>query len=155
MKVEPKRPWRRTRGSLRSSSCLGPCSALKGETVPDSLPATPKSPPTRRVPPRATPGQTCRTQARVLRHNPRMDTEARGSHSGTSLGIRMALLAPWSFPSKESSVSPKKEEEKAGPRAPSYIPCPMLLFHLAVPQLNPFMINQKSLPILDTHLALF
>ena len=27
-----------------------PCSALKGETVPDSLPATPKSPPTRRVP---------------------------------------------------------------------------------------------------------
>ena len=26
--------------------------ALKGETVPDSLPATPKSPPTRRVPPR-------------------------------------------------------------------------------------------------------
>ena len=26
-----------------------PCSALKGETVPDSLPATPKSPPTRRV----------------------------------------------------------------------------------------------------------
>ena len=32
-----------------------PCSALKGETVPDSLPATPKSPPTRRVPPRGTP----------------------------------------------------------------------------------------------------
>ena len=29
-----------------------PCSALKGETVPDSLPATPKRPPTRRVPPR-------------------------------------------------------------------------------------------------------
>ena len=29
-----------------------PCSALKGESVPDSLPATPKSPPTRRVPPR-------------------------------------------------------------------------------------------------------
>ena len=26
-----------------------PCSALKGETVPDSLPATPKSPPTRRL----------------------------------------------------------------------------------------------------------
>ena len=32
-----------------------PCSALKGETVPDRLPATPKSPPTRRVPPRGTP----------------------------------------------------------------------------------------------------
>ena len=32
-----------------------PCSTLKGETVPDSLPATPKSPPTRRVPPRGTP----------------------------------------------------------------------------------------------------
>ena len=31
-----------------------PCSALKGETVPDSLPATPKSPPTRRGPPRGT-----------------------------------------------------------------------------------------------------
>ena len=30
-----------------------PCSALKGETV--RLPATPKSPPTRRVPPRGTP----------------------------------------------------------------------------------------------------
>ena len=30
-----------------------PCSALNVETVPDSLPATPKSPPTRRVPPRA------------------------------------------------------------------------------------------------------
>ena len=29
-----------------------PCSAMKGETVPDILPATPKSPPTRRVPPR-------------------------------------------------------------------------------------------------------
>ena len=27
-------------------------SGVKGETVPDSLPATPKSPPTRRVPPR-------------------------------------------------------------------------------------------------------
>ena len=34
-----------------------PCSALKGETVPDSLPATPKSPPTRRGPPRA-PGES-------------------------------------------------------------------------------------------------
>ena len=32
-------------------------SALKGETVPDSLPATPKSPPTRRVPPRGPPFQ--------------------------------------------------------------------------------------------------
>ena len=32
-----------------------PCSALKGETVPDSLPATPKSHPTRRVNPRRTP----------------------------------------------------------------------------------------------------
>ena len=45
-----------------------PCSALKGETVPDSLPATretvpdslpatPKSPPTRRVPPRGLTGK--------------------------------------------------------------------------------------------------
>ena len=32
-----------------------PCSALKGETVPDSLTATPKSPTTRRGPPRGTP----------------------------------------------------------------------------------------------------
>ena len=32
-----------------------PCSALKGETVPDSLPATPKSSSTRRVPSRVTP----------------------------------------------------------------------------------------------------
>lgn len=59
------------------------------------------------------------TQAGVLQRNPRMDTEARGSHSGTSLGIRMALLAPWSLPRKESSVSPKKGEEKAGPRVHS------------------------------------
>ena len=36
-----------------------PCSALKGETVPDSLPATPKSPPTRRVPPRICLSQAC------------------------------------------------------------------------------------------------
>ena len=35
-----------------------PCSARKGETVPDSLPATPRSPPTRRVPPRGTPRAT-------------------------------------------------------------------------------------------------
>ena len=32
-----------------------PCSALKGETFPDSLPATPKSSPIRRVPSRGTP----------------------------------------------------------------------------------------------------
>ena len=32
-----------------------PCSALKGETVPYSLPVTPKSSPTRRVPSRGTP----------------------------------------------------------------------------------------------------
>ena len=30
----------------------GVCVCVKGETVPDSLPATPTSPPTRRVPPR-------------------------------------------------------------------------------------------------------
>ena len=45
--------------SLTEATCsqhlLIPCSALKGETVPDSLPATPKSPPTRRVPPRVNP----------------------------------------------------------------------------------------------------
>ena len=45
---------------IGAKSCDGvsrevPCSALKGETVPDSLLATPKSPPTRRVPPRGTP----------------------------------------------------------------------------------------------------
>ena len=39
-------------GTDASLSREVPCSALKGETVPDSLPATPKSPPTRRVPPR-------------------------------------------------------------------------------------------------------
>ena len=38
-----------------SHSCYLPEYALKGETVPDSLPVTPKSPPTRRVPPRGTP----------------------------------------------------------------------------------------------------
>ena len=41
--------------SKEAGSSSTPCSALKGETVPDSLPATPKSPPTRRVPPRGTP----------------------------------------------------------------------------------------------------
>ena len=52
-----------TRASRRVEEALArdgvsrevPCSALKGETVPDSLPATPKGPPTRRVPPRGTP----------------------------------------------------------------------------------------------------
>ena len=39
-------------GFSRQEHWSVPCSALKGETVPDSLPATPKSPPTRRVPPR-------------------------------------------------------------------------------------------------------
>ena len=34
------------RCSARFGGRSGPCSALKGETVPDSLPATPKSPPT-------------------------------------------------------------------------------------------------------------
>ena len=46
--------WPHPRGSSRISSCDGvsrevPCSALKGETVPDSLPATPKSPPTSKL----------------------------------------------------------------------------------------------------------
>ena len=48
---------------------------------------------------------------------PLMDTKARGSRPGTSLGIRMALLAPCSLPGKESSVSPKKGEEKAAPES--------------------------------------
>ena len=38
-----------------SNPGLPHCRTLKGETVPDSLPATPKSPPTRRVPSRGTP----------------------------------------------------------------------------------------------------
>ena len=50
-----------------------PCSALKGETVPDSLPATPKSPPTRRVPPRA---------AGDLRELPRVPLRGEGSCGG-------------------------------------------------------------------------
>ena len=56
-------PLRGTLGSSLKSPAEGarhgvsrevPCSALKGETVPDSLPATPKGPPTRRVPQRGT-----------------------------------------------------------------------------------------------------
>ena len=42
-------------GSPTSSTVPGILQALKGETVPDSLPVTPKSPPTRRGPPRGTP----------------------------------------------------------------------------------------------------
>ena len=42
-------------------------SALKGETVPDSLPATPKSPPTRRVPPR---GQRWRSSIQSAKTRP-------------------------------------------------------------------------------------
>ena len=49
-----------------------PCSALKGETVPDSLPATPKSPPTRRVPSRGTPRvPSLSEQSRGCRWSPR------------------------------------------------------------------------------------
>ena len=52
-----RKPLRRPRPrELRARDGVSrevPCSALKGETVPDSLPATPRSPPTRRVPPRA------------------------------------------------------------------------------------------------------
>ena len=49
-------PWQDEALARDGVSREVPCSALKGETVPDSLPATPKSPPTRRVPPRASMG---------------------------------------------------------------------------------------------------
>ena len=42
-----------------------PCSALKGETVLDSLPATPKSSPTRHVPSRGTPSVPSRTSTGI------------------------------------------------------------------------------------------
>ena len=43
-----------------------PCSTLKGEMVPDSLHATPKSSPTRRVPSRGTPSVHGILQARII-----------------------------------------------------------------------------------------
>ena len=54
-----------------------PIFALKGETVPDSLPATPKSPPTRRVPSRGTPRAAVHTTAAG---NPAMPKVAKAQH---------------------------------------------------------------------------
>ena len=53
----PSRCARVTAGPKRPhlSVCPGPNFPLQGRQGPDSLPATPKSPPTRRVPPRGTP----------------------------------------------------------------------------------------------------
>ena len=77
----PSRTWRRQEsqtkralnGGGRAGTALArdgvsrevPCSALKGETVPDSLPATPKCPPIRRVPPSVM-SAVSRTQAAWL-----------------------------------------------------------------------------------------
>ena len=60
---------------------------LKGETVPDSLPATPKSPPTRRVPPRGAKSlQLCLTSC-----DP-MDCSLPGS---SARGILQARILEW------------------------------------------------------------
>ena len=76
----PRRAVCGTRGSLRTmhgggsapSCCAFTHRVAFGETVPDSLPATPKSPPTRRVPPRGTP--------RVPAYKPRPGNPSEGYH---------------------------------------------------------------------------
>ena len=78
-----------------------PCSALKGETVPDSLPATPKSPPTRRVPPRR--GGQC---------------EALGTEGPCPQGHRVGAPATPTSPS-----FPPGPEVTAGTWRPPCAPC--------------------------------
>ena len=68
-----------------------PCSALKGETVPYSLPATPKSPPTRRGPPRGTPRFPA---PRSVVSDPQRPHGLQPSR----------LLRPWDFPGKSTGV---------------------------------------------------
>ena len=51
----PQRPAGSTHIPRHDEDLREPLVRLKGETVPDSLPATPKSPPKRRGPPRGTP----------------------------------------------------------------------------------------------------
>lgn len=58
------------------------------------------------------------TQAGVLQRNPQMDTEARGSHSGTSLGIRMALLAPLEPPQERKQRLTQERGREGGPTSP-------------------------------------
>ena len=65
-----------------------PCSALKGETVPDSLPATPKSPPTRRGPPRGTNPTSVITWLTSHCTNPRTGSQ----HAGEKRGVAGLLL---------------------------------------------------------------
>ena len=68
------------------------CSALKGETVPDSLPATPKSPPTRRVPPRPGKAGISGLHSRLPRGvRPRLEGKPR-----TPLSSRVATRVSWS-----------------------------------------------------------
>ena len=85
-----------------------PCSALKGETDPDSLPATPKSPPTRRGPPRGAqgvsgPSSSCVWHLRVF------PDDARGSQcpfvlclppQGAEQGFSACALQRWSTGSR-------------------------------------------------------
>jgi len=49
----------------------------------------------------------------------------------------------WSFwVGENAEVMREKHLERAGKlRTPSCSPCPMRLFHLAVPELNPFILN--------------
>ena len=68
--------------------------ALKGETVPDSLPATPKSPLTRRVPPRATlrlPGTARWAGARDSRSCSHLSPRGTPACRGTFGGLRKAV----------------------------------------------------------------
>ena len=55
--------------------------ALKGETGPDSLPATPKSPPTRRVPPRGPSLPAAQTQL-VRDHHGQPGASLQRRHAG-------------------------------------------------------------------------
>ena len=82
---------------------------LKGETVPDSLPASPKSPPTRRGPPRGTPRVPAPLPLSPFSppdHDRRGDSPAWSGRSAFPLGW------PW-----EAQSSPRVARESWGLRS--------------------------------------
>ena len=78
-----------------------PCSALKGETVPDSLPATPKSPPTRRVPPRGllisrlqSPSEVILEPPKIKSVSPSIRHEVMGPDAMIFLNVELSIGPP-------------------------------------------------------------
>ena len=87
--------------ALAARSVL-PSNRPKGETVPDSLPATPKSPPTRRVPPRGT-------------HLPKakqLETKLEGAREAPSVGAYILVVTD----TRKSAANPTSDPAKRDPR---------------------------------------